>query len=130
MGNAEANCHIGSDSRVELRCSTTIHKTYAAIFIDIFISHVYLHLVYFQFHSSHNTALQSTRLELADLVGESKVNAKWREDEALERLSCGKVVAVLGDGRDVRVIQVDEFPVVFDTRGSNRFGEDGGATGN
>lgn len=108
----------------------TIHRTYVAIFIGIFIRYVYLHLFYFQFHSSHNTALQCTRLELSNLVGESKINAKRREDEALECLSCGKVVAILSDGRNVRVIKVDQFPVFFYARGSYRFGEDGGATGN
>jgi len=114
---------------IVLTCSTTIHKTYATISIGVFISHVYLHLVYIQFHSSHNTTLQCTCSELANLVGESKVNPKRREDETLERLSCGEIVAVLGDSSDVRVIQVDQFPVVFDTRGGDGLGENGGATG-
>lgn len=63
------------------------------------------------------------------LVRESKSHSKRRKDETLERFSGREVVRVFGNRSHVRLVEMDQFPVILDTRGSHGFGEDGGATG-
>lgn len=51
------------------------------------------------------------------LVGESKIKTKGWEDESLECLLRSQLVSVLGNSSHIRVIQLDQVAVVFNTRG-------------
>lgn len=55
------------------------------------------------------------------LVGEPKVDAERREDEALE--------LDLAEGLEVLVVEVDNLEVRLDPRLGNRLGQDGAASG-
>ena len=63
------------------------------------------------------------------LVGEPEIHPERRIDKTLEALG-RNLISVLGNGSHIGVIELDQFTVFFDARGSHRFGENRQATGN
>lgn len=63
------------------------------------------------------------------LVGESKVNAKWRVDVTLQLLLGRKIIRVGAKLLHVLVVELDNFEVGLDTGGGDGFGDNSAATG-
>lgn len=63
------------------------------------------------------------------LVGESKVNTKWRIHEALKLVLLGELVRVVVQQLDILIVELDDVHVLLDPVRVDRFGQDCAAAG-